>query len=519
MTTTATTELSTATNPVTLTQIAEHVQSNLKDTSLSNWVSEQDTRGQLVMLFRQYADGEHRANLTTEMRQLLRLGDTGILNRLNNNYMDIIIQTMVNRLQVTAIEADNKNATQWAEDLLRNNRFDAMQGDVHEAAIRDADTYVMSYFDITTKQTRFCHEPAYDGTNGVLALYESTTDTLPSVVIKIWRIGSVLRVNYYYSDHLERYTTTEDGSSLIEYASEEQDPVVPWTMNGKEGGEPLGIPITHFKNRSNGYSNYGRSELINAIPLQDAINRTLYSLIMTSELTGFPIRIARGFEPPAGITPGMWVTIAGKGMQKDAIADASTMEQGELTAYLASLGYYANEIGKITQTPSPEFGGNDNASGEALKQREIGLIGKVKRFQVKCGNAWEDMIVMAHRIQSAFGGGDAPPKYTRFDTRWADPEIRNDAVTIANAVSLVDHIGERAFLELIAPVFKWDKKKIDEVLAEKTKAKEGQLARIAGLGVNRYNNAQLPANTGNNQQVVNSAEQNGTNPTVQATAA
>lgn len=465
-----------ATTTIDLSTIVSQLQTTLSSTSLTAWENDQDNRGDLVDLFRRYAEGNHRASLTTEMKNLLRIDDATTLNRLNNNYMDVVIQTMVDRLNVSSIQADNEAATAWINDLLAINRFDAMQDDVHEGTARDADAYVLVYYDNELSQVRFSFEPAWDGTTGMLALYESTTDTLPAAAIKVWYVGDRARVNYYYPNRIERYISTggnlEAFDDYTRLPLEARQAAPNWLERGT--GKPIGVPVIHFRNRSNAYGNYGVSELINAIPLQDATNRVLYSSIMAAELTAFQIKIARGFKPPAGIAPGDWVEISpNEPIEAGVTADANVLPQAQLVPFLDMLRYLTGEIGKITRTPSPEFAGGDNASGEALKQREIGLLGKVRRFQVKAGNSWEDVAVMAHKIQSVFGS--QPPAYTRFSTQWSDAEIRNDEVAIKNAVLVADRVGDEEFLNLIAPIFDYSQERIAKILASKRSAQAAQL--------------------------------------------
>jgi len=126
----------------------------------------------------------------------------------------------------------------------------------------------------------------------------------------------------------------------------------------------------------------------------------------------------------------------------------------------------AGEIGRITRTPAPELTADAGASGEALKQREIGLLGKVQRFQVKAGNAWEDAVRLAARVQSAYGL-EQPPAFEDVSARWRDPEIRNDKQTVENVLMVADRIGELETLRQLAGVFGWGDDKIQALMDER----------------------------------------------------
>jgi hypothetical protein len=461
--------------------------------SLDAWIADQELRAEKVRLFRDYVDGDHHASLTPEMRALLRIGYTpGDARDLNSHFystntdapfnlnrVDNVIQTVVDRLEVTRIEDTSGAANSWIEELLDNNRFDALQIAVHEAAIRDADTFLLVDFDNERQQVRLNHEPAYDGVAGILVLYEKRSRSEITAAVKIWHITSAggdiadtLRVNVYYPDRIEKFIA-QNGQSLRPHADESTDArgVARWLM---PDGTPIGIPVVHFKNRAADFDNYGRSEIDNAIPLQDALNRMLHSMIASAELGGFPVRVAKGFQPPAGLTPGAWVVVGGSGLTKDEVADASVMEQGEISPFLEAAQFLIKQIDEITRTPNAEQSASSTASGEALKQREIGLLGKVKRAQISFGNAWEDAVTLAHRVQSAFGA--PPPQYKYFSAQWRNPEIRNSKDLIDNALKLRSLIGDEAALRIVASEFGWNETEIEKMLEQRRAQAQAELA-------------------------------------------
>lgn len=454
--------------------------------SADGWAEAQQMQGERVRLYRDYASGDHRANMTTEMRNLLRIKASGSLTEFNDNYMDVVIQAMADRLQVAALEGTTEADTTWAADLLKRVRFDAMQNDVHEATVRDGDSYVMAYWDNDTKQVEWSHEPAYDGVDGMLVLYDSAMATRPSLAIKIWHltlsddggtVKSTARVNVYYPGKVERYRSTNE-SSTLEKVSDDPQPL--WV--GRDN-QPLGVPVVHFRNQKAMYDSYGQSAIANAIPLQDALNRMLYSTVMVYELTAFRILIARGFDPGSALTPGMIIKISPDSpLSPDQVADLTALDGADPTPYLAGMQFLVGEIGNVTNTPrlTPQGMGGDNASGESLKQREIGLLGKLQRFQTKAGNAWEDLLKLSAAIQTAFGGG-APGPDAEFTTKWVSAEIRNDTAIVDNALKLKDQIDRKTLLEMLAPLFDWDDAKIAEIMRDKQAETDRAMAQQTAM--------------------------------------
>jgi hypothetical protein len=453
--------------------------------SLDAWAADQEMHADKVALFRRYADGDHDANLTAEMRKMLRITDSEF-DRFNDNYMGIVIDTLVDRLRVTGFKTDVQAADQWIAQVLEANRFDALQTDTHEAAVRDGNTYALVTWDNDLGQIVLTHEPAWDGTNGMLVVHNPQNQVVCGV--KSWQeqLGEVTRVNLYYADHIERYIGTGSGA-LTPYANPDGTPPrSPWLL---PSGEPIGCPVIHFPNRGTTWNAYGLSEIENAIPLQNALNRTLYSMVMTEELSAFPILVFVGCQPGGAVMPGMMILISPNApLTTDQRADVKRIEGGDMKPFIEQAQWLTSEIGKITRTPAPEFMGSDSASGEALKQREIGLLGKVKRFQVKAGNRWEDAMKLAARVQTAFGN-DTPPAFTKITTQWADAELRNDETIGKNATVLANLGFVDEALRAMAPVFGWDETKILEILASKASKDAAGLENVLGRMPQSFSNA------------------------------
>lgn len=509
-----TTIQTTPNNPVAWTQSVAY-QLQFVGPKIPTWyIEDQLNRAQAVLRYRRYAQGDHDQFMSTEMLNLLNIISTNY-SPFADNYQDVIVQTMVDRCALQSMEVPGDDtATKWANDIYEYTRMDALQGDVHEATIRDGDAFVMVDWDEDLQQVRYTLEEAYDGTVGMMAFYRSKSVPVMDCAIKIWQMALdismniLTRVNIYYTDHVEKYYCLNQAPlspwqggdvSIPQYApSKSQTRLLPVVKNGRgrtnltaseisqptpstvihfdpenpiqyyrmQDGTPLGIPVIHFKNR--GRQNFGFSEIKNSIPIQDAVNRMMYSLIINAEYNGFPLLVARGFPMPNAVRPGTVINIqAGQPMSKDEVADVTRIQGADMTAYIEALKWTTAEMGKITRTPTPEFmAQSGKVSGEALKQLEIGLVGKANRFMTKAGNAWEDVFRMASRIQEAYGDV-MPPAINALKANWRSAEIRDDATTVQNALALRDVIGDAQVLRMVAPILDVDEQGIQFILEEK----------------------------------------------------
>ena len=438
--------------------------------SFEAWKNEQDALVVKVKLFREYMAGDHRAELSTEMIEMLRI-DSRNASRFNDNYCTRVVYAMSDRCTVDRIESDTDAGNAWVGGLLDASRFDGLQTNVIESSLIDGNAYTLTTWDEATGQSMLISEPAYNGTSGMMVLHDAFGKV--ETAVKVWKEADDTRVTVYFRDRIRRYIGQGDGV-LEPY---EPDGIPFETMQLLKG-EPLGCPVTHYPNRWVVGSFYGLSELEQVIPLQDSLNRTLTSLIMASELTAFQVKVALGFKPPAALTPGCIVTID----EGDTMSDVHepkmyVLETGQVIPYIQAADWLVGQIGRVSDTPMPEGMGGDNASGESLKQREIGLLGKVSRYHVRTGNKWEDAVMLAHRLETIWSTA-APAPVETLDCQWAPAEIRNDTEVIANAKVLDDMGYPDEALRQMAPVYGWDEAKIQQLLEEKQATQAQDFTRL-----------------------------------------
>jgi hypothetical protein len=124
------------------------------------------------------------------------------------------------------------------------------------------------------------------------------------------------------------------------------------------------------------------------------------------------------------------------------IAFLNACEVGEfggtdLSQYTNILDNFTKHISQITQTPIYGVTADGNLSGEALKQLEIGLIGKIKRYQNENTAAIRQLIQLANDIQREYDTGfGQPPKLEGVSINWVNPEITDVPTAIASIISV-----------------------------------------------------------------------------------
>lgn len=408
--------------------------------------------GAKVDLYRDYERGEHRAVITNQMRKLLRLeaDDSGITD-FNGNYCGIVIDKMAGRLQVS--EVTTKDATvddEWLTPLLEKNDWENLQSSTFRGAVRDADSYIM----IDPETLSWTAEPAYDGYSGIVGIFESGSRT-PMWACKIWAESSTQKEDsatiaemklVVYEPGVVSYWKGNEGAGEVEPDEVQDDMVAVDTSNDVtlRGANfkkfPVSkVPIVHFANRYENYSEMGESEIRAAIPLQDVYNRTLHTLTYASENAGYTKPWIKGMEMNTdGLVPGAVINLLLTDAQGNTIVEPTPemlaflqavqvgqIEPTDTNQFILIEDWVVRQISFVTQTPIYGVTTDGNLSGEALKQLEIGLIGKIVRFQQQNADSIRELIQLTAEVQNAFrieGLGSAPT-IESVNVIWKSPEI------------------------------------------------------------------------------------------------
>jgi len=366
---------------------------------------------------RDYYNGEHPTLLTDRQREFLH--HKGRL-KFSINYCRLVVDAVVERLHITGFASPDTRNKQWLWNLWNAARLDALSAAVHLAAVRDGEAFLM--VDYPDDSPRFMLNLADDGGGGVVMHYDA--DGQARYAAKRWTVdsgtgaGMVRRMNLYYPDRIEKYHSTTAAPYWQPHRQPDEPFPLPWL---DRNGAPLGIPVIHFRNREQ-----SGSELLDVIPLQDALNKSLIDLIAAADTNAFPLLVALGFQVPDefSITPGALVQVP---PSIDGSTDFKMVAGADLGNLIAVLEHLVLQIARVSSTPLSRFQVSGQLAAEGtLKQQEAGLIAKVEHKQLAFGNAWEDAMRLALRLQNAFGASryDAAAP---IETLWQPAAPRSEA--------------------------------------------------------------------------------------------
>lgn len=403
-----------------------------------------------INLYREYYDGDHDTRLTDRLKSFLEIKGSDF--EFNLNICPIPVDVLAERLQIAdfAIPAETEQ-TPEAQRLAGNNGplenwltadFAETVDNTHTAALRDGDAYIIVSWDNEEARPRFTFEPAYNGTYGVIVRYAEDDGRRIKYAVKRWRTetgpgekGSS-RMNVYTDDTLYKYI--HSGGAWTPYEEPGEAWPASWTTSD---GDPIGIPVIHFKNNAAG-NDYGRSELKDVIPVQNALNKALIDEIAAADMAGFPMLGVNGEKPgeDVKVAPGrlLWTM--------DTQSKYYTISAADISGLSTLVKNHMVRAAQLTRTPVSYFQITGQvASGDTQRADETGLKSKAERRSVYFGNCWTRAIAVARRLSNIYGRTDYPE--TPIVCHWrpfskTDPKLeqKTNAETAAIKAGTLDQL-------------------------------------------------------------------------------
>lgn len=435
-----------------------------------------------IVLANQYYDGEQGTKLTDRLADFIGFNKDD--PRFSLNYCADVVNAVAGRLIVEAFLTDDDTLKVWIVEMLKLVRFDALQLTTHKDAVKAGESFVIASYDSDSEKVTLTPMPRYTGADaggtgyGCKAHYSTSDPAIMEFASKRWtehiiernRTKAIQKMNLYYPGKVIKYEMGGGGE-----ADWQETEAIAYL---DAAGQPLGIPVIHFQNPGR------KSELTNAVDIQDALNKMAIDIIRISDACGMPIWVSKGFNMTTdgkpyngtnalGVFPGVVYNAPLEG-------DLRKIEASNIAPQMAALDDFLIHLGKVTQTPSlSQQTSRQAVSGETLKQREEPLVAKVRERQVGMGNSWEDVITHAVRLAVAFGGESLDTE-ANIETEWKPAETRDEQSEELAFWTAAEKAGA-AGVPLVAylSLKGWSDEKIQIITESPEYQERRQLARVA----------------------------------------
>lgn len=388
-----------------------------------------------VQLARDYFNGKHAIYLNDRAREYLGLHKD---NTFKFNMCRTIVTSLANELNILGFATDEnpegdspRPVAEWISQVFEDNKIDSLQDEIHESALSDSESFVIVEWDPIEERPSLIHNPYFvdpdsggDGT-GVYMVYENNDPKQKLIAaVKRWietvRTGvlgparSRLRMTIYYPDHFERWVYDSAGrwehfeEDTGEVDEEGERIIKDWYIDNTDSqGEPIGIPVFHFKNKGL------RPEHWDAIPMQDSVNKTLIDVLAAADLTSFQSYFGFGFYPT---TDGKSPASDGSNLMKMGPAqfngttktpDQASLQviQGQDSSHLMDqFKDLVLSTAQITDTPASRFVVTAAiASDKTIKEQERGLKKKGADRRGLFSPPWVEIMNMARKLSNIYG--------------------------------------------------------------------------------------------------------------------
>ncbi|MCC6328978.1 MAG: phage portal protein [Acidobacteria bacterium] len=365
------------------------------------------------------------------------------------NLCPAVVDALRDKLILTEFGVEDGGDTGLPEaawKIWQANRMGKRSGEVHKEAVKNGDSYVIVWPNPAGEVTIYPNRAAT-----CTVIYDEETPGKVLWAAKHWRAADKrFRLNLYYTDRIEKYISKKTPGDRIEATASFYDKnftggntaaaanvlpdakdFVPIDDDIPVVRNPYGVvPVFHFANNSD-IGMHGQSELSGAVPIQDALNKSVLDMLVAMEFASYRQRWASGIEieynddgdpiPPftAGIEK-LWTT-------ENPEAKFGDFEAANLEQFLKVKDGFRTDMACVTGTPIWYFmqAKGDFPSGEALRKSETRFTNKVRDRQQSFGQVWEDVMAFALMIENKGKG-------VRLFAGWEDPSPLSEKEELEN---------------------------------------------------------------------------------------
>lgn len=363
-----------------------------------------------------------------------------ILSMTRSNYMGLVVDAMVERIQVEGFrvgedaEADDDTWAIWQANNLDADSDSALL----EAAINRRSCLLV------TPTSGMPLVTVEHPTQAVVEYVPGSGRRIAAAALKLWLDDwtGQLNATLYLPDWIYKFTATAPriGLTVLNPSwSERRVTGEDWPARNTLGE----VPMFELANNPRMLTG-GVSELADVTDVQDRINKTIADRLITQDFGAFPQKWALGWpEQDAEGNPTQRIDVGRNRMvTSDIPKDQGAFGQWDaapLDPYSSAKREDVKDIASRTRTPAQYLLGEmSNVNGETLKASESGLVAKVRQRCRSYGETFEAAMRLARKAKGLPDAGAEG-----METIWRNPEFRTegelvDALTKMSSLRVPD---------------------------------------------------------------------------------
>jgi hypothetical protein len=331
----------------------------------------------------------------------------GLDGYFSENWCAVVIDALKDRINLRSIEVKNADAAKTWESIFEASKIELESDDVHEAELVAGEAYYVCWKDKDNENM----EGYYNDPRLCHIFYNPEFPRVKAFAAK-WFVDDdeKRRITLYYGDHLEYYISKGSAKDVTGASSFE-------AANVAKAENPFGeIPVFHFRK-----AKQIRSDLKNAIPIQNATNKLVTDMMVAAEFGAFKQRYvisnAETQNKLKNAPDQIWDLPAGDGVGQQ--TQAGQFDATPLSNYLEAIEKQVVAISSITRTPKHYFFQiGSNISGEALIAMEAPLNKKAQDRIDRYSPEWVNVVVfmLKHSGHKDIKPEDITPRFDRPET-------------------------------------------------------------------------------------------------------
>lgn len=381
-----------------------------------------------------YYRGDHPLVYATEQ---FRLAFGDLFSAFADNWMALVCDSVRERLTVTGFAVEGATSKE-AWRFWQANQMNA------ESQIGLTEAIKSSEASVSVWPGRNGQGPqiAVEDPESVIVAFEPGSRRRRAAALKVWIdewTGTVF-ANVYLPDKVYKFARVSNISSDLVLPRGVDPLEVEWAPRETAREEPeirnplRVVPMVPLLNnprlrRDPRTGLYGQSEIDSVIPNQDAVNKLVADMILTSDAAGYPAKWGTGVEVPKDPQTGKPIASWKMNLLKihrseNPEARFGSFTAADMTNNVAAIENRIQAIASQSRTPPHYFYlKGEFPSGESLKSAEAGLVAKARDKMIHFGEAFEEVI----RLAFAASDQAAPEGLEFLETEWADPEYHTEA--------------------------------------------------------------------------------------------